>query len=253
MTRLCELTAAEVSCCVGGQEYRLTPLRMADLGQIERACPDGATCNLLPAESSLQNLARLLETTTGQELAFWHCLRRHQPNLSRDAASEMLRQTREQSDDFEQLWLALTGFPTDHARLGTTHSVFLALSRSYGWTPQQIGELTVTQMLAYVDGFNERRTIWMTAGEARARRVQWSPSNMVRQRPSPALSVATVDTGAEVTAEQSDVLEYAGQPRRQARESLESMSRSVAEVQLSLSRLERRDHAARYGWPEHAG
>ena len=56
MTSLCDLTATEVNCRIGGREYRLTPLRVADLGEIERAIDDGATDELPPSLATLDQL-----------------------------------------------------------------------------------------------------------------------------------------------------------------------------------------------------
>lgn len=117
MNELCELTAAEIVCSIGGTEYRLSPLTAGDFGELERHLLHQQLRNrgLAPCRSpgawTLDDLAAWLETPAGQAQALWLGLRRNHPGVTRQKAEELLRQAAAEESDLALRWPELLGGP----------------------------------------------------------------------------------------------------------------------------------------------
>ena len=117
MDGLHELTAAEATLTIAGRDYRMSPLRLRDWGEIERRIldtrPDPLDLVLskldgLPLEQQREllslayddarqgrrltanELRQWLATPEGQVVQFWLSLRQHQPALTLEDAERLL-------------------------------------------------------------------------------------------------------------------------------------------------------------------
>ncbi|MHB9048973.1 MAG: hypothetical protein ACYC35_23900, partial [Pirellulales bacterium] len=125
MDGLSELTAAPVTWTIGGRQYRVAPLRARDYGEMERqvlaarpdplelvktklaGLPERLQERLLiaayedarkGARVSAGELAEWMGTIPGRIFQFWLGLRQNHPELTLEAAGELLRQAGEERE-----------------------------------------------------------------------------------------------------------------------------------------------------------
>ncbi len=142
MFPLQQLTLTPIRLNVANQTWQLTPLTLADVGELERAVQLPDRHGVAP---SLAQLEQWIHTRAGTAYAFWLALRPHHARLSLSAAQTVVAIAAELpppgSAALEEVSLpqADTTAPTCWAGL------FRYLARRYGWTPQQIAALTIAQ------------------------------------------------------------------------------------------------------------
>jgi hypothetical protein len=213
MDGLSRLTAAACTFRAGGRTYRLAPLTLADYGEIENRIvasrPDplrGVRARLAgrPADERREELGRALDqlcamrrvtlgdldrwwqTPDGLCYRFWLMLRKEQPGMTLEAAAAVLRRTdvagraeimRRMVDchGWPDPWPAApatAGNEEDEAAVPWVRWA-VALGRAYGWSPAEIGRLTVAQVCIYLGRRRESvspERMSLSEGEALCRR-----------------------------------------------------------------------------------
>jgi hypothetical protein len=190
MGGLAELTAAAHAVAIRGRTYRLSPLTLADYGEIENqiraARPDplaaiaeklagidqrrqqevlGQAFDQAAASAvTLADLDRWWQTPRAYGYRFWLMLRRDQPEMVLSDATELLRRSSaaernvlgRRMEDCHALPKrdadAGEAFAGNREVVLPWHAWALQLSRAYGWTPNDIARLTIAQMWIYLSG-----------------------------------------------------------------------------------------------------
>ena len=210
MDGLSLLTAAPCAIAAGGRTFLLAPLTLTDYGEIEnrilagRADPlAGIRARLAQLDAArrreelgrvfdevgsarrvtLGDLDRWWQTTDGFRYRFWLMLRKHQPTATRETAAELLRQM--SGEELAELGRGMTRccgwpatWPTAAAAPGEAARIpwcrwASELSRALGWSPAEIGRMTIAQVYIYLGrGFDStsRRHVPLEEGLALCRR-----------------------------------------------------------------------------------
>jgi hypothetical protein len=190
MDGLGRLTAAACTFRAGGRTYRLAPLTLADYGEIEKRIvasrPDPleavrARLAGRPEDERREELGRALDqlcsmrrvtlgdldrwwqTSDGLCYRLWLMLRKEQPAMTLEAAAGVLRRTdaagraeiaRRMADcqGWPDPWPPVPAARASEADETAIPWVrwAMALSRAYGWSPAEIGRLTVAQVCIYL-------------------------------------------------------------------------------------------------------
>jgi hypothetical protein len=190
MDGLNRLTAAAQTFSIGAQTYRLTPLVLADYGEIENRIlaqrPDplaairGRRAGLPEArrrqelDEALDRLCSLRRVTLGELDRWWHTpdglcyrlwlmLRREQSGITLEAAAGLLREAdaagraemvRRMADGhgWPDPWPPQLPISQDESEETPLpwYRWAVELSRAYGWCPAEIGRLTLAQMCIYL-------------------------------------------------------------------------------------------------------
>jgi hypothetical protein len=180
------MIAPDTAWRIGGHDYRLAPLRLADYAEMEaRLLADGRAGS---SQVSLAELADWMETRAGQATTFWLALRRRHPAIGRVAAAALFQLALAERPDVPRRLADLCGAPSRGFAPGPESSgppdpdasipwaaLFRRLGRAYGWTPSQVGELTLAQLAVYAPrrtGRRRRVALEPAAARAFARRIR---------------------------------------------------------------------------------
>jgi len=217
MHGLNQLTAASTPIELRGNTYRLAPLTVGDYGALERTVAGlrGKTVSTSGVMSS--DVCAWLADREGTANALWLALLHFQPETTWAWCQELVAaaSTRE--------WAAIQNRLDDGCRLlpgkvadlnqspdhdhkderpTSWRRIFRTLSLTYGWTPREIADLTLTQVCLYLENtLQPSETLRLPAIEARAlarrkradgpsRRLGLSKSD-VRHEPFDALRTLT--------------------------------------------------------------
>lgn len=206
MDGLRRITAATHTVRVGPRGWRLAPLTLADYGEIENRILAGRPDPLAAARGrlagrpeeerrkgldqifsqlrsmrrvTLGDLDRWWQTPDGLSYRLWLMLRKAQPGVTLDAASELLRQANaaERAELLRRMadchgwpdpWPSAPAAADKDEAVVPWRRWAVELSRAYGWTPAEIARLTVAQVCIYLgwEGSSASRQR-MSVGQAR--------------------------------------------------------------------------------------
>jgi hypothetical protein len=182
-----ELLGLYAELFAAGRRWRIAPLRVADLWDVERrvaarlvGTPGDASASAGPRRVALGQVARWLRTPEGAHYALWLRLRQLQPETSEQDATDLLTAVADsvtlRGPDLGPL--SAEGLAWE--RPIPWRQLLTDLGRAYGWPPREVAELTLDQLAAYVAAL-DRPTgpRFVTPAQARARRRRtlrrWPP------------------------------------------------------------------------------
>jgi hypothetical protein len=184
MDGLRQLTAAPTTIEVRGGTRRLAPLSAGDYGAIERTVADLRDRKFRAGRATPSEIHAWLSEREGTAYALWLALLPFQREIPRSWCRELidaatpaeLERIRKKLDDgcgrSPQDTNGSDQTPgRDHGRERPIpwRRIFRCLSRTYGWTPREIADMTLAQICAYLDDApRPGETARLPASEARA-------------------------------------------------------------------------------------
>lgn len=184
MHGLHHFTAAPTPIELRGNTFRLAPLTVGDYGALEHTV--AGLCGRRVSKSGVtpSDVCAWLSDREGTAYALWLALLHFQPEttwawcheLVAAASMTELTYVRKKLDDGCRLLpgkIAELNQSSDHDRERERPipwpRIFRTLSLTYGWTPREIADLTLTQVCLYLDNTPQPgETVRLPASEARA-------------------------------------------------------------------------------------